>query len=139
MAKTGFKTVEEYLATFPDSVREVLRTVRLAIREAVPDAEEVISYQVPAYRFHGWLLYFAGFKKHYSLFCPQPDSLLETFQAELSGYEVSKSTIKFPLDQPVPVELIRNMAKHRAAEYRSREKPRREQGASRPRSCGEAN
>ena len=119
MAKTDFKTVDQYLATFPDSAQEVLRTVRLAIREAVPDAEEVISYQVPAYKFHGWLLYFAGFREHYSLFCPQPDSLLETFKAELSRYGVSRSTIKFPLDQPVPVELIRNMAKHRAEEYRS--------------------
>jgi uncharacterized protein YdhG (YjbR/CyaY superfamily) len=129
MAKTDFKTVDEYLAAFPDSAQEVLRTVRLAIREAVPDAEEVISYQIPAYRLHGWLLYFAGFKKHYSLFCPQPGALFETFKEELSRYDVSKSKIKFPLDQPVPVELIRNMAKHRAAEYRSRETPKREKKA----------
>ena len=121
MATTNFKTVDEYLATFPDGVLDVLRTVRGTIQEAVPCAEETISYQMPAYRFHGWLLYFAGFKKHYSLFVPQPDSVIAAFSNELSGYEVSKSTFKFPLDQPVPLELIRNMAKHRAEENSKRD------------------
>jgi uncharacterized protein YdhG (YjbR/CyaY superfamily) len=125
MARPHFTTVDEYIASFPSNVQVVLQTIRRAIREAVPEAEEVIGYQMPAYKFHGWLIYFAGFKKHYSLFCPQPDALLEAFKEELSRYEMSKSTIKFPLDQPVPVELIRKMAKHRAEEYRGREKPKR--------------
>ena len=129
MATTNFKTVDEYLASFPDGVLDVLRTVRRTIQEAVPYAEETISYQMPAYRFHGWFLYFAGFKKHYSLFVPQPDSVIATFSKELSGYEVSKSTFKFPLDQPVPVELIRNVAKHRAGENRERAIARRGKNA----------
>ena len=125
MAKTDFKTVDEYLSTFPDRAREALETVRRTIREAVPEAEEMVSYQMAAYRFHGLLIYFAGFTNHYSLFCPQPALLLEAFKEELSPYEVSKSTIKFPLDQPVPVELIGNMAKHRAEEFRNREPAKR--------------
>ena len=121
MATTNFKTVDEYLATFPDGVLDVLRTVRRTIQEAVPCAEETISYQMPAYKFHGWLLYFAGFKKHYSLFVPPPESVITTFSNELSGYVVSKSTFKFPLDEPVPVELIRNMARHRTEENSRRD------------------
>jgi uncharacterized protein YdhG (YjbR/CyaY superfamily) len=125
MAKTDFKTVDEYIATFPVAVQEVLAAVRRAIREGAPVAEETIGYQIPAFKFHGWLIYFAGFTSHYSLFCPQPDSLLATFNDQLSAYEVSRSTIRFPLDQPVPVDLIRNMAAHRVDEYRSRQQPRR--------------
>ena len=120
MSKASFETVDEYIATFPEDVRNVLETVRRAIREGAPDAEETISYQMAAYRLNGWLIYFAGFKKHYSLFCPGPDALLEAFREELAVYEVSKSTIKFPLDRPVPEELIRNMARHRAQEARAR-------------------
>lgn len=126
MAKTDFKTVDEYLDTFDAAARQVLETVRRAIGEGAPEAEEVISYQMAAYRLRGPLIiYFAGFAKHYSLFCPQPEALLEAFKEELAPYEVSKSTIKFPLDQPVPVALIREIAKHRADEFRGREQPRR--------------
>lgn len=123
MASTGFKTVDEYLATFPDSTQQELREVRRAIREAVPEAEETISYQIPAYRFHGWLIYFAGFKKHYSLFCPRSEALLEAFKDELSAYQIHKSTIKFPLVRAVPVELISSMAKHLAAEHLAKARP----------------
>ena len=121
MATTDFKTVDEYLASFPESVQQILRQVRLAIREAVPEAEEVVSYQIAAYRLRGFFLYFAGFKKHYSLFCPHSDLLFESFKAQLSSYDVSKSKIRFSLDQPVPVDLIRSMAKYLAEENRSRE------------------
>lgn len=131
MATSGFNNVDEYIATFPDAMQDVLRTVRRVIREAIPDAEEVIGYQMPAYRRGRTFLYFGGFKRHYSLFCPDAQTLAEAFKEELSGYEVSKGTIKFPLDQPVPVKLIRRIAKHRAAEYRAREKPMRRSASKR--------
>ncbi len=124
MAKTDFKTVDEYIATFPETVQDVLGTVRSTIREAVPEAEETIGYQLPAYRYHGWLFYFGGFTKHYSLF-GHSDSVLEAFREELSTYEISKGTIKFPLDQPVPVELIRKLARYRAAENLGRASAKR--------------
>jgi uncharacterized protein YdhG (YjbR/CyaY superfamily) len=116
MAKTDYRTADEYIATFPDDVQRVLQTVRQTIREAVPDAEEVISYQIPVFKFHGWLLYYSAYKNHYSLSCPPPFTLFEVFKNELSAYEVTKSAIKFPLDQPIPVKLIGDMATFRAKE-----------------------
>ncbi len=116
MAKTDYRTADEYIATFPDDVQRVLQTVRQTIREAVPDAEEVISYQIPVFKFHGWLLYYSAYKNHYSLSCPPPFTLFEVFKNELSAYEVTKSAIKFPLDQPIPVKLIGDMAMFRAKE-----------------------
>ena len=128
MATTRFETVDEYIASFPPGVQEVLGTVRRAIREAVPGAEERISYQMPTYRFHGWLLYVGAFTKHYSLFCPHTQRLFDDFRERLSGYEVVKSTIKFPLDRPVPVALIHDIARYRAEENLRLEKPKRGRG-----------
>lgn len=120
MAKTDFKSVDEYIATHPDNVQPVLKRVRGIIRKAVPDAEEVISYQIPAYRTHGGaVLYFAGWKQHYSLY-PASERLVRTFKDELSPYKVSKGTIRFPLSEPVPVKLIEGIAKFRAKETAER-------------------
>jgi uncharacterized protein YdhG (YjbR/CyaY superfamily) len=121
MAKTDFKSVDEYIATFPEGVQAVLRTIRRTIQEAVPDAEEVISYQIPAYKFHGWVFYFSAHKKHYSLSCPPPFAVFTAFAQELSPYVMSKSAIQFPLDQPVPVKLIADMARYQASENLKRE------------------
>src|SRR5688572_6961245 len=105
MAKTDFKSVDDYVATFPESVQEVLRMVRNAIREGVPEAEEVISYQIPAYKLQGHpVIYFGGWKQHYSLY-PVTERLLEAFKDDLAPYTVSKGTIRFPLSRPVPVDL----------------------------------
>lgn len=125
MAKTDYRTADEYIATFPDDVQRVLQTVRQTIREAAPDAEEVISYQIPAFKFHGWLLYYSAYKNHYSLSCPPPFTLFEVFKDELSAYEVTKSAIKFPLDQPIPVKLIGDMATFRAGENAESEAKKR--------------
>ena len=114
MAKTDFQTVDEYLATFPESTQQALRQVRTAIREAVPEAEERISYQMPAYKYHGWLVYFSGFTNHYSVFAIHSDALVEAFGDELAGRKIATGTIQFPLDQPVPVDLIRRMVRYRA-------------------------
>ena len=116
MAKTNFKSVDEYIASQPEAVQGVLKRVRTTIRMAVPEAEEIISYQMPAYKLHGRpVLYFAGWKQHYSLY-PATDHVVTALQDALSRYEISKGTIRFPLSEPVPVKLIERIAKLRAKE-----------------------
>ena len=122
MAKTDFKSVDEYIASQPEAVQGFLERVRNTIRKAIPGAEEVISYQIPAYKLHGRaVLYFAGWKQHYSLY-PVTDQLVAAFKDELAPYEVSKGTIRFPLSEPVPLNLIGRIAKFRAKEAAAREK-----------------
>lgn len=116
MAKTDFKSVDEYIATHPEDVQAILQRVRSTIRKAVPGTEEAISYQIPTYKLHGrYVVYFAGWKRHYSLY-PATDRLVEAFKDDLAPYEVSKGTIRFPLSRPVPVRLIARIAKFRARE-----------------------
>src|SRR5688572_9110308 len=99
MAKTDFQSVDEYIATYPEDVQAVLQRVRNAIRKAVPGAEEVISYQIAAYKLRGErVLYFAGWKEHYSLY-PATGELVDAFKDELAPYKISKGTIRFPLSQ----------------------------------------
>jgi uncharacterized protein YdhG (YjbR/CyaY superfamily) len=120
MAKTDFKSVDEYIRAQPTRVQPVLRRVRSIIRKAVPAAVEVISYQIPAYRLEDApILYFAAWKQHYSLY-PASDELVAAFKAELTTYRVSKGTLRFPLSEPVPVKLIERVAKFRAKEARHR-------------------
>ncbi len=117
MAKTDFKSVDEYLATHPEAAQTILRRVRNAIRRALPRADEVIAYQIPAYKLDGrTVIYFAGWKHHFSLY-PANDRLVAAFKKELTPYEVNdKGTIRFPLSAPVPVTLIAGLAKFRAKE-----------------------
>ena len=125
MAKTDFKSVNEYIASQPGSVQAALKRVRSAIRKALPGAEEVISYQIPAYKLHGRpVLYFAGWKQHYSLY-PVTDRVVGAIGGDLAPYKVSRSTIRFPLSRPVPVELIGRVTRFRAKEAgeRVRKKP----------------
>lgn len=122
MAKTDFKSVDEYIAGQPEAVQGILERVRSTIRKALPGAEEVISYKIPAYKLHGRpVLYFAGWKQHYSLY-PATGRVVAAFKEELTPYEVTKGTIRFPLFQPVPVTLIGRIAKFRAKEVAEREK-----------------
>ena len=122
MVKTDFKSVDEYIASQSEAVQAVLRRVRSAIRKAVPAAEEVISYQIPAYKLHrSPVLYFAGWRRHYSLY-PATGRVAAAFKDDLAPYEVSKGTIRFPLSEPVPVKLIERIAKFRAKEIAGREK-----------------
>lgn len=114
MAKTDYKSIDQYIETFPADVQETLQTVRRAIRAAAPEAEEAISYQIPVLKFHGPVFFFSAWKEHYSL---HPlGSLGEAFAEQLSAYEVSKGTIRLPYGEPVPVGLITAMARHRLAE-----------------------
>src|SRR3954452_12250386 len=109
------KSVEEYIAGQPEAVRTKLEKVRVAIRTAVPEAVEGIGYRMPGYKLHGKpLLYFAGFKEHYSLFAAS-GTFFATIEDELRGYELRKGTVHFPLTKPVPVKLISRIAQLRAA------------------------
>ena len=124
MAKTDFKSVDEYIATHPEDVQAILQLVRSTIRKAVPGAEEMISYQIPAYKLPGGpVLYFAGWKHHYSLY-PATDHVVEAFKDDLAPFKVNKGTIRFPLSEPVPVKLIEGIAKLRAKETTERAKAR---------------
>jgi len=119
MAKTGFKRVDEYFAAQPKEVQAVLRRVRAAVRKALPDAEETISYQIPTYKLHGRaVLSFAGWKGHFSIY-PASDRLIDALP-ELAPYKVSRSTLRFPLSGPVPLRLIGRFAKLRAWEAAER-------------------
>src|SRR5712692_5289730 len=105
MAKTHFTSVDEYIASQPEAVQGVLERVRSAIRKAVPGAEEVISYKIPTYKLRGGpVLYFAGWKQHYSLY-PATGRVVAAFKNDLAPYDVSKGTIRLPLSEPVHVKL----------------------------------
>lgn len=116
MAKTDFQTVDEYIGTFPDDVQRNLEAIRQVIKEAEPEAEEVISYQIPAYRYHGMLIFFSAHKKHYSISVPPPNAVFDVFQEQLTGYKISKSAIQFPMDMPVPLDLLGDIVRLRAKE-----------------------
>ena len=116
------KSVDEYIAAQPAAAQAILGRVRSAIRKAIPRAEETISYKIPAYKLHNRpVLYFAGWKQHYSLY-PATERVVAALKAELAPYEIKKGTIRFPLSQPVPVTLITRIAKFRAKEVAEREK-----------------
>lgn len=122
MSATVFQSVDEYLQAQPEAVRGLLQSVRKAIRKAVPEAVESISYKMPAYKLQGSaLLYFAAWKEHYSLY-PVGPKLVAAFQDELEPYAVSKATVRFPLTRPVPAGLIERIAKFRAGEIAARPK-----------------
>ena len=124
MGRTALQSVDEYISAQPEAAQRLLGTVRSAIRTALPGADEVISYAIPTYKLYGEaVLYFAGWKKHYSLY-PAGENLVATFQPELASYKINKGTIRFPLSEPVPVKLIRRIAKFRASEaqYRAQAK-----------------
>jgi uncharacterized protein YdhG (YjbR/CyaY superfamily) len=114
-----FNSVDEYLASKPEAARVVLGSVRNAIRSAIPEAQECISYKMPTYKLEGHpVLYFAGWSRHYSIY-PATNRLLAALKDELANYEVEKGTIRFPLSEEAPVKLIRKIAKLRAKEVRT--------------------
>lgn len=122
MRKANFTNVDEYISVQSETAQAVLQRVRSTLRKALPGAEEVISYKIPAYRLHGGIvLYFAGWKQHYSLY-PAGERLVEAFKDQLASYKISKGTIRFPLSEPVPVKLIERIAKFREEEAVQREK-----------------
>lgn len=116
MPKLRATTIDEYIAMQPAPTQVVLERVRATIGKSVPDAEECISYGIPAFRFNGRiLLYFAGWTEHYSIY-PASDAMVTALEGALDEYRVSKGTLRFPLSKPVPVKLIGRIAKFRAQE-----------------------
>jgi uncharacterized protein YdhG (YjbR/CyaY superfamily) len=123
MPKTDVNSVNEYIASQPKAVQPVLEHLRSIVRKAVPRAEEVISYKMPAYKVRdGVVLYFGAWKKHFSLY-PCTEALIAAFGNELEPYELSyKGTIRFSLSKPIPAKLIERIARFRAKEVVEREK-----------------
>ena len=116
--KKGYSTIDEYIATFTKDIQGILKALRQAIRESAPKAEETISYQMPAFRLNGILVYFAAFRDHISFF--PTSSGVVAFKKELSQYEISKGTIRFPLDKPIPLDLVKEIVKYRVKENMSK-------------------
>jgi len=112
MLKIKFNTVDEYIAGFPADIKIILKTLRSLIKKAAPEAEEVISYNIPAYKLNGILVYFAAHKEHIG-FYPGGKIVNEVFKNELTKYETSKGTIRFPFDKPIPKRLIKQIVQFR--------------------------
>jgi uncharacterized protein YdhG (YjbR/CyaY superfamily) len=115
-----YATVDEYLADVPAKERAVLKKIRETVRSVVPQAGEKISYGMPAFTYHGNLLYYGAMKTHLSLF-PGSKSVVKEFEAEISRYgTASAGTIRFTVDKPLPATLIKKITRMRAAENRAR-------------------
>jgi uncharacterized protein YdhG (YjbR/CyaY superfamily) len=114
MEKTNFTTIDEYIATFPIEIQKILLEVRATIRAAAPEATEKISYQMPTFFLHGNLVHFAAFKQHLG-FYPAPTGI-DAFAEELSRFKGAKGSVQFPLDQPMPLDLITKIVHYRVAE-----------------------
>lgn len=121
--QTAPRDIDEYIAGFPKHVQEILEKIRMTIRKAAPDAEEIIKYQIPTFTLKGNLVHFGAFKKHIG-FYPAPSGI-EEFNEELSVYEGAKGSIKFPLDKPIPFALISKIVKFRVKENLGRGEAKR--------------
>lgn len=115
-----FQTVDEYHECLSGPARIAVDKLRQAIRKAAPQAEETISYNMPAYKWNGILVWYAAFKKHIG-FYPKAAAIVK-FQSELGAYKCSKGAIQFPVDKPIPTELIKKIVRHRIEENASRKK-----------------
>jgi uncharacterized protein YdhG (YjbR/CyaY superfamily) len=106
------KDIDEYIAGFPKDVQKILNKIRSTISKAAPKAEEAISYQIPTFNFHGDLIYFAAYKNHIGVY-PAPRGV-EKFKKDLARYGAGKGTLRFPLDEPIPYDLITKIVEFRA-------------------------
>lgn len=107
-------TIDEYIAGFPEKIQVILQKIRQVIKEAAPEAQEAISYQMPTFKLEGNLVHFAAYQNHIG-FYPVPSGI-EKFKAELSIYKQGKGSVQFPLDQPIPYDLISRIVKFRVEE-----------------------
>lgn len=121
--KASYTTIDEYIATFPAPVRELLQQVRATIHAAAPEATEKISYQMPTFFLNGNLVHFAAFKNHIG-FYPAPRGI-EAFKDELARYKGAKGSVQFPIDEPMPLDLIRRIVEFRAEENRGKAKKKK--------------
>ncbi len=114
------KTVDEYIAVASPDVKEYLEQLRMAILQVVPQAQEGISYEMPVYKLNGVLVYFGGFTKHVSLF-PGPKAIV-AFKEELTAYKTSAGTIQFPINKPIPIDLVKKIVQFRMKENLAKNK-----------------
>lgn len=114
----GFRTIDEYIAMFPEDIQVKLESVRATIRASAPDAEEKISYLMPTFYLKGNLVHFAALKSHIG-FYPTPSGL-EAFRDEVSKYEGTKGAVRFPKSEPLPLDLISKIVKFRVTENLAR-------------------
>lgn len=128
-ASAAPKNIDDYIALFAPTVQTILEKIRLTIREAAPEAEEKISYRMPAFKLNGILVYFAAFKNHVGLYPPvRGDAKLEKSAARYAG---EKGNLKFPLDEPIPYELIKRIVKFRVKQTISKARVSRVRSSSR--------
>ena len=125
MAKTDYKSIDEYHSAFPPESVKRMQAIRDIVHQVVPQAEETISYQIPCFKYNGYLVYYSAYTNHISLSNPFSKELLAHFKDEFKKYKVSKSAIQFPNDQELPVKLIREIIKFRKAESPGKEKKKR--------------
>jgi len=114
MVRNQYKTVDDYIKTFPSEIQIILEKIRKTIQRAAPDAVETISYQMPTFKLNGNLVHFAAFKNHIG-FYPIPSGI-EAFKQELSPYAAGRGTLRFPLDKPIPYDLIEKVVIFRVKE-----------------------
>jgi len=118
------QNIDEYIAGFPEDIQEILQKVRQTIREAAPGAQETIKYQIPTFVLEGNLVHFGGYKSHIG-FYPAPSGI-EKFKQELSGYKGAKGSVKFPLDNPIPYDLIKEIVLFRVNENLEKAKAKKQ-------------
>jgi uncharacterized protein YdhG (YjbR/CyaY superfamily) len=125
-SRRQFKTIDEYINTFPEDVKKILTELRQTIREAAPQAEETINYQIPTFTLNGNLVHFAAFQNHIG-FYPTPSGM-EAFKKELSGYKSAKGSVQFPIHEPLPLPLIRRIVEYRVKENLERKPKKKSSG-----------
>jgi uncharacterized protein YdhG (YjbR/CyaY superfamily) len=116
MAKTNYQSIDEYHQVFSGEALARMETIRKIIHDVVPGAEESISYQIPCFKYNGYLIYYCAFPNHISLSHPFSTAFWEHFKADLEGYKTSKSVIQIPTDKPLPEKLIKEMVAFRKKE-----------------------
>ena len=123
MAAKKTASIDEYIAGFPEETQKMLQQIRATIKSAAPSAEETISYAIPAFNVNdSYLVYMAGYKNHISLY-PAPSGD-EAFEKEMAAYRAGKGTVQFPLDKPLPLNLIKKIVKYRLKENMAKQKSR---------------
>lgn len=116
--KNTFQSIDEYIKTFPEEVQAILQELRKTIRETAPDANEKISYQIPTFYLNGNLVHFAAYKNHIG-FYPGASGIAK-FKKEIDKYKNAKGSVQFPIDQPLPFDLVRKIVKFRVGEFKKK-------------------
>lgn len=113
-------TIDDYIKEFPMEVQDILQKIRVTIRNSAPDAEEAMSYQIPTFKLNGNLVHFAAYKRHIGFY--PTSSGIENFKDEISGYKSSRGTVQFPLDKPIPYDMIKKIVEFRVKENLNKSK-----------------